>query len=181
MDSDWTLFLDRDGVINVKLDADYVKTWNEFQFLPEVLPALAQAAKAFKTIVIVTNQQGVGKGLMTTEALNDIHHKMKDAIEAQGGRIDQIYFCPDLAHTGSQSRKPAIGMAKAAQAEFPQIDFAKSIIIGDSESDMEFGANAGMFRCFIARDLPDRLSIGAKLADFSYLNLPAAIAGILEG
>ena len=145
----WALFLDRDGVINRRLVDDYVKSWEEFSFLPGVLDAMAIFARKFKYIFIVTNQQGIGKGLMSEEDLQNIHDKMTVAIEAAGGRVNAVYHCPALASERNPCRKPSIGMALQAKADFPEIDFEKSIMAGDSASDMQFGRNAGMQCVFI--------------------------------
>ncbi|MCL2414301.1 MAG: HAD family hydrolase [Bacteroidales bacterium] len=138
-----TLFLDRDGVINRHRPNDYVKTWEEFEFLPGVLDTLALLNKQFKHIVIVTNQRGIGKGVMSEPDLLEIHHNMRQEIQKHGGRIDKIYYCTAADDTDF-FRKPNIGMALQAQKDFPDIDFSKSIMIGDSESDVQFAKNAGM-------------------------------------
>ncbi|MFK7947368.1 MAG: D-glycero-alpha-D-manno-heptose-1,7-bisphosphate 7-phosphatase [Saprospiraceae bacterium] len=149
IDSSWTLFLDRDGVINRRLPDDYVKVWSEFEFFEDFLEALAKASKIFQTIVIVTNQQGIGKGKMSVENVNVVHDKMVSKITQAGGRIDKIYICPDLKHTNPKCRKPNTGMAEQAQKDFPNIDFSKSIIVGDSASDIEMGKRLGMKRVFV--------------------------------
>lgn len=138
-----TLFLDRDGVINRHLHGNYVKTWEEFEFLPGILDALARWSKQCKHIIVVTNQRGVGKGIMTKETLLNIHNKMVTEIKKNGGRIDKIYYCTALTDDDPY-RKPNLGMAFEAKKDFPDIDFKKSIMIGDSESDMVFGRKAGM-------------------------------------
>ena len=149
IDKSWTLFLDRDGVINVRLIDDYVKNINEFEFLPGVLDAFKIFTEIFGRIIIVTNQQGVGKGLMTLEDVNRVHGFMVKEIENQKGRIDKIYVCPQLKSDPDNFRKPSPRMAYMAQHDFPEIDFEKSIMIGDSNSDIEFGRNAGMFTILI--------------------------------
>ena len=152
---DWTLFLDRDGVINRRLIDDYVKKPEEFEFLPKVLESIAAFSKKFKHIFIVTNQQGIGKGLMTDNDLEIIHNKMLQEIEANGGRIDKVYYCPDLAESNSPNRKPEIGMALQAQKNFSDVDFSKSLMVGDSKGDINFGKNAGMITVFINSDKLD--------------------------
>lgn len=144
IDSSWTLFLDRDGVINEKLENDYVRKWEQFKFLPGALEALAKLSKIFKTIVVVTNQQGVGKGLYTEDDLNVIHQNMLSEIALKGGRIDKVYFSPYLVADNSDCRKPKTGMAAQAKAEFPGIDYKRSIMVGDSVTDIEFGKALGM-------------------------------------
>lgn len=147
-DKTWTLFLDRDGVINKELAADYVKHWGEFHFEDGALEALAQLNKIFGRIVIVTNQRGIGAGLMTEGDLHFIHEKMMVEIEKAGGRIDAIYHCPDIDRT-SPRRKPHPYMGLQARERFPEIDFHKSMIAGNSISDMEFGIALSMNTVFI--------------------------------
>lgn len=151
VDYSWTLFLDRDGVINLHFPKDYVKDWNEFYFLEGAIEAIRELTNIFGRIVIVTNQQGVGKGKMSEETLQIIHNNMLIEIEKAGGRLDSIYAATTLAENDTLGfRKPKIGMALQAQMDFPEIDFAKSIIVGDSISDMQFGRNAGMFTVLVA-------------------------------
>jgi len=141
--SHWTLFLDRDGVINEKLDG-YVTKPSEFVFKSGVLESLAVLSELFQNILIVTNQQGIGKGLMTHDDLHSVHSHMLRNVNLAGGRIDNIYYCPHLAQEDPPCRKPNPGMAFQAQQDFEHIDFLESIIIGDSDSDIEFGNLLGM-------------------------------------
>ncbi|GHT48907.1 D-glycero-alpha-D-manno-heptose-1,7-bisphosphate 7-phosphatase [Bacteroidia bacterium] len=137
------LFLDRDGVINQERPGDYVKVCDEFVFLPHVLEALTILNRHFNRIFIVTNQRGIGKGVMTRKALDDIHAEMLQHITAAGGRIDKIYTCTDI-NEDSPNRKPNIGMALQAVKDFPEVVLSESIMVGNSLSDMQFGENAGM-------------------------------------
>jgi D-glycero-D-manno-heptose 1,7-bisphosphate phosphatase len=150
----WTLFLDRDGVINVEKKEDYIRNWDEFSFYKESLIALPILAKKFKTIVVTTNQKGIGKGLMTHADLNHIHTNMTQAITEVGGRIDQIYYCADLDNL-SPNRKPQPGMAIQAKEQFPNINFQESIMVGNRTSDMHFGRNAGMHTIFLGTTHPE--------------------------
>jgi len=150
----WTLFLDRDGVINVEKKEDYIRNWEEFQFYDESLLALPILAQKFNRIVITTNQKGIGKGLMTHEDLLQIHTNMLNAIQEAGGRIDHIYYCADVDNDSS-NRKPQPGMAFQAKAQFPQIQFNESIMVGNRTSDMQFGRNAGMHTVFLATTHPE--------------------------
>lgn len=152
IDKSWTLFLDRDGVINKKLENDYVKHWIEFEFLQGVHEALKNLNSVFGKIVIVTNQQGIGKGLYRVEDLELIHKNMLYEIDYLGGRIDKVYFSPYLNSEKHPTRKPGIGMAHQAKKDFPEIDFSKSVIVGDSMSDMEFGRAAGMKTVLISEE-----------------------------
>jgi histidinol-phosphate phosphatase family protein len=148
IDKNWTLFLDRDGVINEKIDNDYVKNWSEFSFINGALEALSELSSLFGNIIVVTNQRGVGKGLMSENDLNIIHARMMDLVLKNGGRIDKIYFCTEILDT-SLCRKPNIGMAMMAKNDFPEIDFERAVMIGDSKSDMEFGKSLNMKTVFI--------------------------------
>ena len=149
IDKSWTLFLDRDGVVNVRLIDDYVKSIDEFEFLPGVVEAFKIFAEKFGRIIIVTNQQGVGKGLMTMDDVEKVHYFMKKEIAAQQGRVDAIYVCPQLKSDANNFRKPSPRMAYMAQHDFPEIDFDKSVMVGDSNSDIEFGKNAGIYTILI--------------------------------
>jgi histidinol-phosphate phosphatase family protein len=144
IDQTWTLFLDRDGVINERIVGDYVKRVEDFHFMPGALNAIVELSKTFQRIIVVTNQQGIGKGLMTERNLLDVHRYMQSEVEKHRGKIDAAYFAPQLSAENSEMRKPNIGMAKQAQTDFPEIDFAKAVMIGDSDSDIVFGQKAGM-------------------------------------
>ncbi|HEY9342253.1 MAG TPA: HAD-IIIA family hydrolase [Hanamia sp.] len=137
----WTLFIDRDGVINDEKHLDYIHTWDEFKFYDGVKEALEIFNKKFGTIIMVTNQRGVAKGLTKLKDLELIHKNMLQEIEDSGGRIDKIYFCPDME---SPNRKPNPGMGLQALKDFPKIDLSKSIMIGNTLSDMKFGKNLGV-------------------------------------
>ncbi len=169
IDDSWTLFLDRDGVINEEKHLDYVNHWNEFIFYQGVKEATAVFAQKFKHIVVATNQRGVSKGLTPIDELHRIHSNMKAEIEAFGGRIDKIYFCTD-ADNESPNRKPNPGMAFQAQADFSSIDLNKSIMIGNNISDLKFGRNAGMKTVFLRTTKPE-LILEEGLADLEFESL----------
>ncbi len=154
IDSTFTLFIDRDGVLNHEKFEDYVLHWNEFQFYDTTIEALAILAPLFKKIILVTNQKGVGKGLMKLEELENIHANMLSAIQKGGGKIDQIFYCTDLDND-SYNRKPNPGMAFQAVQMFPEIDLSKSIMVGNRISDMCFGRNAGMKTIFLSTTHPE--------------------------
>ncbi len=152
IDNTWTLFLDRDGVINERLVDDYIKNLDEFRFLPGVLNALKYFSAVFGKIFIVTNQQGIGKGLMTESDLGNIHRHLVSEVKSHGGIIDKIYHSPYLAVDNDISRKPNPGLAYQAKKDYPEIDFTRSVMVGDSLSDMEFGRKLRMTNVFISRD-----------------------------
>jgi D-glycero-alpha-D-manno-heptose 1-phosphate guanylyltransferase len=144
IDKEWTLFLDRDGVINTRLIDDYVKQLNELKIIDGVPEAIGYFSKLFSNVLVVTNQQGIGKGTMTEVDLEIIHGYMNNIFQDFKGKIDKFYFAPQLASENSNYRKPGTGMGLEAKKDFPEINFSKSILIGDSESDIEFGMKLGM-------------------------------------
>lgn len=152
IDKSWTLFLDRDGVINERLIGDYVKRLEELKIIKGVPEAIKKFTHRFKRIVVVTNQQGIGKGLMTADDLHLIHNRIEEIIEKAEGRIEKFYFAPQLASENSNDRKPGTGMGLKAQDDFPDINFDKCVMIGDSESDIEFGMKLGMKTIMLKTD-----------------------------
>jgi len=148
----WALFLDRDGVINKRIPDDYVKHPDEFEFIQGVTEAMTIFAGLFNPIIVITNQQGIGRGLMSAEQLNAVHHKMVGKVKETGGRIDAVFFSPDLKNTRSFTRKPAIGLGLQARKQFPAINFKKSIMAGDTYSDILFGHRLGMLTVLIGND-----------------------------
>ncbi len=154
IDKTWTLFLDRDGVINHEKHKDYIHTWDEFYFYEGVKEAIAVFSKKFKYVIVVTNQRGIGKGITRTEDVELIHKNMKDEIEKKGGRIDAVYFCPDLDES-SPNRKPNPGMGLQAVSDLPGIDLSKAIMIGNTLSDMQFGRNIGIKTIFLPTTRPE--------------------------
>lgn len=148
IDKSWTLFLDRDGVINVESVGSYITNWSEFNFHEGVLDALQSLNGIFGNIVVVSNQRGVGRGIMTMESLKEIHGNMKTEISAHGGRIDRVYSCTATTDE-DHNRKPNTGMGMQAQQDYPNIDFKRSIMVGNSISDMEFGKRLGMHTIFL--------------------------------
>lgn len=149
IDTSWTLFLDRDGVINVNKEKSYIFNRDEFVFTEGALQALATVGKMVGRIIVVTNQRGVEKGLMSIEDLNDIHAFMLDQIREAGGRIDSIFYCTSL-FDDHPDRKPNIGMPLKAKSLYPEIDFSKSIMVGDKSSDMHLGKNIGAVTVWIS-------------------------------
>lgn len=145
-DEHWasTVFLDRDGVINRRIEGDYVRGWSQFEFLPGAIDAIARLTLVADRIVVVTNQAGVGKGLMSMADLDDIHARMTAMVAAGGGRIDGVFACPHTPADRCNCRKPATGLGEQARATLPDVDFARSVLVGDGTSDIAFGRALGM-------------------------------------
>lgn len=136
------VYLDRDGIINQKLENDYVKNWDEFNFLPGAIEAIKAITEKGYLVIVVTNQRGIARGLMTEKDLEEIHRRMCEELQKHGAHIDDIFFCPHDIKDNCNCRKPKPGMLIEAQKKW-NIDFAQSYIIGDSESDIEAGKRVG--------------------------------------
>tara|TARA_B110000971_G_C19914090_1_gene455959 strand:+ start:180 stop:683 length:504 start_codon:yes stop_codon:yes gene_type:complete len=139
-----TLFLDRDGVINVKLDGQYVKNTDEFEFIKGAQVAISKLSNIFNRIIVVTNQQGIAKRIMSDKDLDALHEYMLLELEKNGGVIDKIYYCPHLSSENCNCRKPKPGMIQQALIDFPEIKLAHSYLIGDSDTDILAGNRMGL-------------------------------------
>ena len=144
VDQTWTLFLDRDGVINQRIFGGYVLSTESFVFEQGVLPALKSATQRFGRIIVVTNQQCVALGLLSDASLAQIHQDMITEVTAYGGRIDAVYAAIDLKTASPNRRKPNSAMGLEAKLQFPEIDFAKAVMVGDTDSDIRFGMELEM-------------------------------------
>ena len=137
------LFLDRDGVINVKPPAGaYVRRWDEFRFLPEIFSWIRLFKAAGYLVVVVTNQRGVALGLMSEGDLEEIHRRMRAELAAQRAGIDDLFCCPH-AEDACECRKPKPGLILAARRKW-DIDLAASLLVGDSERDRALAAACGL-------------------------------------
>jgi D-glycero-D-manno-heptose 1,7-bisphosphate phosphatase len=148
IDHTWTLFLDRDGVINVENVGTYITNWEEFQFCEGALEGIRHLSGLFGTVVIVTNQRGVGRGIMSLDSLKNISNQMMATIAGEGGKVDRVYVCTAVSDE-DHNRKPNVGMGIQAREDFPMIDFKRSVMVGNSLSDMEFGKRLAMSTVFL--------------------------------
>ena len=143
-------FLDRDGTINhPAAPGEYIESWDEFRFLPRAPEAIGLLRKAGMRIVVVTNQRGVALGRMSAESVEDLHHRMAAELAERGVVLDAVYYCPHALER-CDCRKPQPGMLLRAARELPDMDLERSVMIGDSSTDMEAGARAGCRRILIA-------------------------------
>ncbi len=142
-----TLFLDRDGTINVNLDDTYVTKPSELELIPGVAAALVRARNAGYKLAIITNQAGIGKGLYSDQDLNEIHNEMTALIRKETGdstfEFDCIEFCPHKSDVDCACRKPKTLMMERAIATLDS-DLLKSFYIGDKKADLYCGADAGV-------------------------------------
>jgi histidinol-phosphate phosphatase family protein len=144
VDSGWTLFLDRDGVINERVFGGYILKYEDFLFKKGVLETAKELFGKFGRVIVVTNQQCVSKGLISIDGLNLLHQKMEQDFQDAGARIDHVFVAIERKDEAPFMRKPNSKMAELAQMEFPEIDFNKSIMVGDTDGDLNFGKILGM-------------------------------------
>jgi len=170
IDKNWTLFSDRDGVLNQDKVGSYIFNPDEFIFYDAVPETFKLFKEKFGRIIIATNQRGVGRGLMTIADLDEIHKKMTTIIEAKGGKIDAIFYATSI-HDDDPIRKPNTGMVLKAKQRFPEIDLTRSIMVGNNVSDMEFGRNAGMYTVFLKTTIPD-IVLPHPAIDLAFNSLP---------
>ncbi len=169
-DKSWSIFLDRDGVINSRYKDEIIDTPEKFKFIDGVKESIAYFSEVFKKIIIVTNQQGIGKGLFKEEDLEKIHAKMLAEIDHNGGRIDKVYYCPALKEKNSFYHKPMPGMALLAKKDFPEINFRKSVMVGDALSDMRFGKSMKMVTVLVGAPRKTVLN-NHTLIDYAFKHL----------
>ena len=156
------IFLDRDGVINKKaLQARYIKNWEDFEFLPGAVESIKQLTEKGYEIYLMTNQPGVARGFLEKQELENIHQKMQQELEKQGGKIKAIYACPHNWDEGCDCRKPKPGLLLKAAKEL-KINLNQSILIGDQETDIEAGIKAGCKTILISKTKNKRADFTAK-------------------
>jgi D-glycero-D-manno-heptose 1,7-bisphosphate phosphatase len=138
------IILDRDGVINKKAPkSTYVTKWLEWEWIKGSKEAIVKLKKAGFKIIIVTNQAGIARGIMTSADLELIHTKMILELKEFGGGIDKIYYCPHSWNDNCECRKPKPGMLFEAQREF-HLNLNNTWFVGDDERDELAGKAAGM-------------------------------------
>ncbi|MEW6673254.1 MAG: D-glycero-beta-D-manno-heptose 1,7-bisphosphate 7-phosphatase [Thermodesulfobacteriota bacterium] len=143
------VFLDRDGVIN-RDSPDYIKSWSEFEFLPGSLEALSRLTRKGFTIIVITNQSAVNRGMLSHSDLNDIHSNMCSVVAANGGKISDIFFCPHTPDARCRCRKPKPGLIHQAQSRYA-IELESAYMVGDSAKDIECAQNAGCGHAILVR------------------------------
>ena len=143
-DRQWCLFLDRDGVVNRRIAGDYARTWGDFEWLPGALEALVTLREWAPQLVVVTNQQGVGKGLMRAEDVSEIHRRLQADLSDAGALVDGFQVCPHLEAVGCSCRKPKPNLVLDWLRQHPESEPSLSIMVGDSRSDIELAQNVGV-------------------------------------
>lgn len=176
------ILLDRDGVINENRP-NHVRTWSEFKFLPGALSALSRLAELNWPIAVVTNQSIIDRGLATQETVEEINARMIAEVQAAGGRIDGVWYCPHAPEAGCNCRKPAPGLLLAA-ADTLALDLQRSFLIGDAISDVQAAQAAGTCPIMVrtgrgVAQLKSATSVG--LSEFAIVdNLQTAVNWIYD-
>ena len=161
--SERAIFLDRDGVINVPPRRKrYITRWGEFRFLPGVLDSLKKLSSSRWKILLVSNQAGVGRGLFSQSALDEITRNMLRNMKARGGRIDAVYYCTHTPERRCRCRKPRAGLLRVAARRF-SLDLKGSIVVGDNATDIAMGRAAGCRTVLVLTGVTTRKA-AAKLA-----------------
>lgn len=137
------VFLDRDGVINrAAKPGDYIRSWDQFEFLPNITDWIRLFNELGYLVIVVTNQRGVASGLMDLDTVEDMHRRMIEQLAEAGARIDDVFCCPHAADS-CDCRKPLPGLVQQACRKW-EIDLDHSLLIGDSWRDEELARNCGV-------------------------------------
>jgi D-glycero-D-manno-heptose 1,7-bisphosphate phosphatase len=134
------VLLDRDGTINEEVG--HLSDPSDLRLIPGSADAIRRLRSAGLGVVIVTNQANVGRGLLSTDALEEIHARLRTMLDAEGTQVDAILHCPHAPEEGCDCRKPAPGMAVDAAARF-SFDVAQAYVIGDHAGDAGMGRAIG--------------------------------------
>ncbi|HEV2382029.1 MAG TPA: HAD family hydrolase [Terriglobia bacterium] len=181
------IFFDRDGVINERILGGYVTHWTGFHFIDGMVPVLRRLSRLHLPIIVVSNQSGVGKGLLSQRSLRQITSRFVDLLARHGARIDAVYYCPHTDEQGCTCRKPKPGLLLRAAGDY-RIDLGRSIMIGDEPRDMEAAAAAGCRGILLdhgTRDLPFNRDRATKASAPEWVvagqvaDLPAQVGAML--
>ncbi|MDD7984562.1 HAD family hydrolase [Lentisphaera marina] len=139
-----TIFIDRDGCVNVRLVGNWVMNWNDFEFMPGAISGIAALKKAGYRLILVTNQRCINLGKFSEDKLDELHEQMQSSLKNEGGFFDKIYHCPHDRDENCGCRKPQPGMLLQAAKDFGDIELSQSIMLGDQESDRLASEAAGI-------------------------------------
>ena len=174
------VILDRDGVINYDSD-QYIKSPAEWRAMPGSLEAIAKLTQAGYKVVIASNQSGLGRGLFDMDTLNAIHDKMHRAVQAVGGRIDAVFYCPHTSDSKCNCRKPKPGMFQRIGACF-NTDLSDAYVIGDSLRDLQPAASVGARSVLVLTGKGEATQAEGNLPEGTLIfsDLAAAVEHILK-
>jgi D-glycero-D-manno-heptose 1,7-bisphosphate phosphatase len=171
------VFLDRDGTLNV--ECGYLTRSEQMRLLPGAAAAVRSLRDSGFACVVVTNQSGIARALLTEDDLQSIHEEMLTQLHAAGAALDAIYHCGS-SHDEHPERKPAPGMLLRAARELG-LDLERSWIVGDSARDLIAGRRAGCCGGILVRSGHDIAEALALLRDKEHVvaDLTAAAHVIL--
>jgi D-glycero-D-manno-heptose 1,7-bisphosphate phosphatase len=173
------VFLDRDGVLNYNR-SDHIKSPDEYVPIPGAAPAVALLNEAGWVVIVVSNQSGLGRGLFDQPALDAVMAKMRAVLEAAGGNIDGVYYCPHAPGAGCDCRKPQPGMLLRAGREH-RLDLEHSYLVGDQAGDIECGRAVGARTILVKTGLPEEgPDVRVTRPDHVAKDLGEAVAWILQ-
>ena len=167
------MFLDRDGTII--RDVGYLRDPSEVTLLPGSIDALSRMSTAGFMLILVSNQSGIGRGLITQEQADRVHRRFEELLDGEGVRLSASYYCPHHPDDNCQCRKPRTGLLERASMEL-DIDLQTSVMVGDSESDADAGAASGCRAILI-----DPTGIGCPWACCTVPDLASAAELVLKG
>lgn len=173
------VILDRDGVINFDSDA-YIKTPEEWQPIPGSLEAIGRLCAAGYRVAVVSNQSGIGRGLLDRETLDRIHAKMLASVEAAGGRLSGIYYCPHSPDEDCDCRKPRTGMLRRLKAELGLETLKGVPLIGDKLADLDLAAAVGARGLLVLTGKGAETAMLAPIGTEIYADLAAAAEDLLR-
>jgi len=181
------IFLDRDGVINrYPGDFEYVKSWQEFHFIPKIKPALKKLnARGFK-IFVVSNQAGISKNIYSQESLDLITKNMLKELKDEGIEISEVYYCLHRQDDNCSCRKPNTGLIEKAlhklKKEGHKVKLEESYFIGDTIRDIETGKKAGLktILVFSGKEKPENKDAWQFTPDFTASDLYEAVQEIIH-
>lgn len=178
-----TIFIDRDGVLNENR-SDYVKSWEEYHFLPGAREAIAQVTQAGHRVIVCSNQAAIARGLVSVETVEEIHQRMIAEVAAMGGAIEKVYYCPHPKDGNCCCRKPRPGMLLRARDELG-VDLSDAVFVGDSMTDVRAGLAAGVRSILVLTGLGvEQFRDHYREASGPFhiaMNLEHAVASILQG
>jgi D-glycero-D-manno-heptose 1,7-bisphosphate phosphatase len=173
------VFFDRDGVVNVSPGAGYVLDWTQFQFAPGAIEALRFCKEKGYATVLVTSQQGVGKGLMSQADLDDIHAHMQKALLTENAVFDAIHACTCLASDPACTcRKPSVEMIFTARDAL-DLELKRSWLIGDHDRDIQMAMNAEIPHTIRIQNGENPSQVNATYTLSSAFELPTFLRTVL--
>ena len=166
------VILDRDGTIVI--DRNYLSDAAGLEFLPGAAEGLRAMHEQGYRLIVITNQSGVGRGLFSLQSLEQMNLRLQEMFQSSGARLERIYFCPHRPDEHCQCRKPNTQLLKDAAAELG-FEPSRAVVIGDQDSDVEFGKRAGAVTILVAAG-NSTTAPAANAADYIVRDLQQAAA-----